>query len=351
MDTEGTTDTGPTIDKEPMDAPDEIPFEFRGTGMEFFKIWIVNLFLSIITLGIYSAWAKVRTNKYFYNHFYLDGHNFDYHANPINILIGRIIAIGVFLILTGVSQVYPVWGGGIFSLVILISLPWIVVASLSFRNRNSSYKGIRFNFRGSYGGAFLFFGVLPILGVLTLGILMPLAIRCMRQYVVNNSSYGTSPFEFDVSIGDYYIAFLKVLGLGILLGIGAAATSMLTAIVPALGIVGAVAIIAVYLFIFAFYIATIENLQWNGTSLGDNYFDSDLDTKELMILFFTNSLMLIFTLGLALPVVKVRLAAYRASRLQLIATEDLDHFIADEREHVNAAGQEVGEIFDFDLGF
>jgi uncharacterized membrane protein YjgN (DUF898 family) len=126
---------------------------------------------------------------------------------------------------------------------------------------------------------------------------------------------------------------------------------MLTSIAQALAIVGVIAAVGVYLFVFAFYIATIENLQWNGTSLGKNYFDSDLDTKELMILFFTNSLMLIFTLGLALPVVKVRLAAYRASRLQLIATEGLDHFIAGEQEQVNAAAQEVGEIFDFDLGF
>jgi uncharacterized membrane protein YjgN (DUF898 family) len=351
METEATTETEPTIDKEPTDTPDEIPFEFRGKGMEFFKIWIVNLFLSIITLGVYSAWAKVRTNKYFYNHFYLDGHNFDYHANPLNILIGRIIAVGVFLILTGVSQVFPLWGGGIFSLVILISLPWIVVASLSFRNRNSSYKGIRFNFRGSYGGAFLYFLLLPLLGVLSFGILMPLSMRHMRQYIVSNSSYGTTPFEFDVSIGDYYIAILKLIGLGILLGIGAGVLGMLTAIAQALAVVGAIAAIGVYLFIFAFYIATIENLQWNGTSLGNNYFDSDLDTKELMILFFTNSLMLIFTLGLALPVVKVRLAAYRASRLALIATDGLDHFIAAEQEQVNAAGQEVGEIFDFDLGF
>jgi uncharacterized membrane protein YjgN (DUF898 family) len=180
---------------------------------------------------------------------------------------------------------------------------------------------------------------------------MPLALRYTRQYIVSNSSYGTTPFEFDVSIGDYYIAILKLLGLGILLGIGAGVLGMLTAIAQALAVVGAIAAIGVYLFIFAFYIATIENLQWNGTALGDNYFDSDLDTKELMILFFTNSLILIFTLGLALPVVKVRLAAYRASRLQLIATDGLDHFIADEQEQVNAAGQEVGEIFDFDLGF
>jgi len=41
-------------------------FEFRGDGMEYFKIWIVNILLTILTLGIYSAWATVRNNRYFY---------------------------------------------------------------------------------------------------------------------------------------------------------------------------------------------------------------------------------------------------------------------------------------------
>jgi uncharacterized membrane protein YjgN (DUF898 family) len=41
-----------------------MPFEFRGTGGEYFRIWIVNLLLTILTLGIYSAWAKVRQLRY-----------------------------------------------------------------------------------------------------------------------------------------------------------------------------------------------------------------------------------------------------------------------------------------------
>ena len=45
----------------------ELPFEFRGDGAEYFKIWIVNILLTIVTLGIYSAWAKVRNNRYFYS--------------------------------------------------------------------------------------------------------------------------------------------------------------------------------------------------------------------------------------------------------------------------------------------
>ena len=42
-----------------------IQFEFTGDAKEFFRIWIVNLALSIVTLGIYSAWAKVRTQPLF----------------------------------------------------------------------------------------------------------------------------------------------------------------------------------------------------------------------------------------------------------------------------------------------
>ena len=65
-------------------------FEFRGSATEFFGIWIVNLLLSLLTFGIYSAWAKVRTKKYFYQNTYVAGRSFDYHATGGQILIGRI---------------------------------------------------------------------------------------------------------------------------------------------------------------------------------------------------------------------------------------------------------------------
>ena len=35
-----------------------VPVEFNGQAFEYFKIWVVNIFLTIITLGIYSAWGE-----------------------------------------------------------------------------------------------------------------------------------------------------------------------------------------------------------------------------------------------------------------------------------------------------
>ena len=329
----------------------ELTFEFRGTGIEYFKIWIINLLLTIVTLGIYSPWAKVRNNKYLYNHLYLDDYNFDYHAQPLNILLGRVIALGVFMILVGIGQVYPIWGGAIFFVVILVLAPWIVVSSFSFRNRNSSYKNLRFDFTGDYKGAFITFGILPLAGAISFGLLMPLVLRQIRKYVVDNTCYGTSSFEFTAAINDYFMAFLKILGMGFVLAVGAGVLTTFGAAVPAIAFIGGIAMMAVYLLIYAYYVATIENLKWNASWLQTNYFTSDLKTVELATLFFTNALLMIVTLGLAFPAIKVRVAAYKASRIVFVACEDLDTFIANEQKQAEAVGQELGEVFDFDLGF
>ncbi len=77
-------------------APNAHCVRFTGSGREYFGIWIVNLLLSIVTLGIYSAWAKVRRTQYFARNTELDGARFDYHGDPMYILKGRLIAFGLF---------------------------------------------------------------------------------------------------------------------------------------------------------------------------------------------------------------------------------------------------------------
>src|SRR2546421_6112345 len=88
--------TGPT---DALNADErQVQPEFTGTAAEYFRIWIVNLFFTLATLGIYSAWAKVRKRRYFYGSTRLDGDSFDYFASPKAILNGRIIAVAIFAI-------------------------------------------------------------------------------------------------------------------------------------------------------------------------------------------------------------------------------------------------------------
>src|ERR1700690_99945 len=77
-------------------APEQM--RFTGSGAEYFGVWIVNLLLTIVTLGIYSAWAKVRRLQYFYGHTGRGGSSFDFHGSPIRILIGRAIALVILVV-------------------------------------------------------------------------------------------------------------------------------------------------------------------------------------------------------------------------------------------------------------
>ncbi|MBM3635844.1 MAG: DUF898 domain-containing protein [Alphaproteobacteria bacterium] len=126
----------------------EHSFVFSGGTFTYFKIWIINVLLSIITIRIYSAWAKVRRLRYFYQNITLDGYHFDYHAELVKILIGRFIVVGTLILYNILVAISP------FFTILLIGyiflLPVIINSSLSFSLRMTSFRDIRFGFRGDY---------------------------------------------------------------------------------------------------------------------------------------------------------------------------------------------------------
>ena len=130
------------------------PFRFTGTRREYFRIWIVNLLLSIVTLGIYSAWAKVRRLRYFYGHTSVDGGTFGYHASPIAILKGRLVAYAVVAAAGRGRATSRRCSASILYLPLLVLMPIVLVRAFRFRAANSSYRGIRFGFDGMESDAY-----------------------------------------------------------------------------------------------------------------------------------------------------------------------------------------------------
>ena len=94
-------------------------FRFSGGAREYFGIWVVNLFLTLVTLGIYSAWAKVRRKRYLYGSTWLAGSNFEYHGNPVAILKGRLVAVAAFVAYTLAANFSPRLG----ALLLLAMMP------------------------------------------------------------------------------------------------------------------------------------------------------------------------------------------------------------------------------------
>src|SRR5262249_15612925 len=66
--------------------PRELSMRFTGSGSEYFRIWIVNLLLTLVTLTLYYPWAKVRRLRYFYGNTVVDGQPLGFHANPKKVL-------------------------------------------------------------------------------------------------------------------------------------------------------------------------------------------------------------------------------------------------------------------------
>ena len=339
-------DTPPdTPSKEPNSGwtPSEIPFEFIGSGKEYFKIWIVNMLLSIITLGIYSAWAKVRRKQYLYGNTRLKGASFEYLADPVKILKGRLIVIAFFVLSSAATYYLPAVQV-IFTLLFVAAFPWVIVRTLMFNARNSAIRNIRFGFKGRVKDAALVYLWWPFVAIFTLGIIFPYVYYRQKKFIVENSTYGTTRFVFTASSREYYRLFMSAI-IPIVVGILAiVAAGYLYA--PLSGLV----MIALYLYMFAFYSVKTTNLLYNTSSLAHNQFRADMKIVPYLMLVLTNSLATALTLGLFSPWAIIRTLRYRLGHLTLLADEDPESFVAGEEEQVSALGEEVGDFFDFDIG-
>ncbi len=328
---------------QPTPASKSLGFEFRGDGMEYFKIWIVNILLTIVTLGIYSAWAKVRNNRYFYSNLYVDNDNFRYLADPITILKGRLIALTA-LIAYYVASIFLPIVAIVLAIALFFAVPYFINQSVAFTNRMSSYKNIQFRFKGSYGQAFMVVYIWPILGMLTLGILYPLALLKANEYFVRNSAYGTSHFDFNATYKDYGMIFLTVLGIAIVVG---APIAILTYFVPAISVISPLVFIVMYFALIVYVIVSFTNLFYASLSLVEHKFEANLTVPAQAKVILINLLLTIVTFGLYLPAAKVRMTKYICSCLTLHASGSLDNFSAAEKESISALGEEFGQVFDF----
>jgi len=331
--------------------------EFTGSAGEYFRIWIVNLFFSLVTLGIYSAWAKVRKKKYFYGSTRLDGETFDYFGRPKAILKGRIVAFLAFVIYAFAAELYPASRFGFWALAVLL-MPWLVVRALTFNARNSAHRGLRFHFNGTTRqAAGVFIGTLA-LAVLTGGLAYPLFVKRQKAFVVSNHAFGRSPFGCDLSTRAFFGVYLRAGFITLILGafVGAMAGFVVPRLLPsesfswlawALPVVG---FYAVYAVAYAYVQARTANLLWNGTYGPGLRFSSTLSETKLLGLYAGNLLAAACTAGLLIPWAVVRTLRYRLENLAVVVEPGVEHEANPAFASVGATGQELGDFFNLDLG-
>ncbi len=381
------------------------PVEFRGKAGEWFAIWIANVFLTVVTLGIYSAWAKVRFKKYFYQNTYVGGRNFDYHGRPKNILIGRII-VAVVIALSYVPGIQVV-----VVPVLILLMPAALVLSARFNARNSSWANVRFDFMGKIPRAYVIYLIYPALAYVALIVFVTatffvvtkgsslepsqlaglsdtgkllalldvwprlllafvislivalffvtLLFRLVQLYAVNGHRLAGLPFSIDARLSEY----LGVMYLAVLLGaVGGAALGLVVfalsavfvywtaAALPALVVFSYGSLILGYI---AFRVG-VRNLLFRNLELGRgtkcHRFRSTAQVLEVVGIIVTNAIAVSLSFGLMLPWAKIRYYRYMAENTFVLVEGNLDDFAGDAQDYQNSVGEAYGDFEGLDLG-
>ncbi|MEB2846790.1 DUF898 family protein [Rhizobiales bacterium RZME27] len=338
---------------------------FSGNAREYFGIWIVNVLLTIVTFGIYSAWAKVRRNRYFYGNTVIAGRAFDYHAEGRQIFLGRVIVVGFFIftqILTTISEVL----GLVVFLLVLIALPALIQRSLRFSARVTSYRNVRFNFTGTVGGAFVAVLLGSTVASMSFGILAPLASRWLWRYIFNNLHYGDRPFATDPKIGSLYRVWVLPVALiviGVVLGasIGVAAKHTASAIsgeavdsmfgFSPLHFTILCAFITYGLAVLLYRIG-VRNVVFSATTLdGKHQLVSDAPRLQYAWIAISNVIVTVLTFGLMRPWAAVRMARFMAIHTGVIVVGDLGEVLSSMEASGSAVSAEYLDLEGFDFGF
>ncbi|ELE1962414.1 YjgN family protein [Vibrio vulnificus] len=377
--------------------------QFKGQGGEFFGIWIVNILLLVITLGIYSAWAKVRTKRYFYGNTFIAGDNFEYHAQPMQLLKGRLVALALVVIWVVANSFFP-----LASLVLLalfyVALPWLLWSNARFDSAMTSYRNVHFAFNGSLKEAYMsILGrglaslliiaiyiaivvasanasamVATLLGFGTLVLMFVLyawVVAGIHQYFASGYQYGDWKFVAKIETGFFLktyckamlIGFLTAVAFMIVMGTFVLGTDIMSIFAGevdllegkgdfAYVVVTYLVTITMSLGITAYTTTRIRNYVFSrltataeAQSETEFRFASTFGVWDYMSLIVTNFLLQVITLGLARPWVMVRTSRYVASHTGVIG--DMDTLKATDQDSAvkNAISDEVAQAFDLGL--
>lgn len=331
--------------------------EFTASGAEYFRIWVVNLLFTLLSFGIYSAWAKVRKKRYFYGSTRFDGSTFDYFASPRAILNGRIVAFLIFVTYAIAGDLVPMshfafWGAG------ALMLPWLVVRALGFNARNSAWRGLRFDFTATTRQAVTVYIGYGLIVALTGGLAYPWFVARQKAFVLSHHALGKSGFGCELRARAFYGIYIRA---GLLLTLLAAplvvATTFAVAKLPvpdelvwlkfALPVVP---VYAAYIAVYAYSQARTQNLMWNSAYGPGMRFSSSLSARRLARIYLGNIVAAACSVGLLIPWAVVRTLRYRLEQFAVVMEGETVHEASPALARVGATGQELGDFFNLDLG-
>lgn len=388
-------------------GPRAVELRFTGTGSEYFRIWIVNLLLIVVTASLYWPFARARRLAYFQANTVVDGQPLGFHGDPWKMFRGYMIMLALAIVYSIASNASPT--AALVSVAVL-ALVWPALwrASMQFRLANTSWRGVRFAFKGSLGGAYgamlpaflpsvVLVGLASFMGgpgedgtlteaqserlgvwmglsMLAFMLALPWALARIKRYQHQNYHYAGQTTQLTASTGQFYVLAFKLLG--VTLGLGVVAVSLIAVVALVGGGLAAVtgifggegggkvsaALVAITglavagIYVTSFFIvgpygvSRLQNLVWGHTRSADIRFDSHLRLLPLAGRTALNLFLTAITLGLYRPFAVVAMTKLKLEAVSIEVTGSVDDWVAESHQMNDAAGDAAGDFFGIDMG-
>jgi uncharacterized membrane protein YjgN (DUF898 family) len=363
--TDGTQSVGSTVQHT----------SFHGTGGTLFGIHLVNALLTLVTLGIYYYWAKVRVRTFLFSQTAFAGDRFSYHGNARELFNGAMKATLVF----GLPYTLLSNGGSFLesglavqialqvaaSLLLVLFIPVAIASARRYRLSRTAWRGIRFSFQGkTLDFVKLWFSGYCLTGA-TLGLYYPYFSTRKHAFLTEHSYVGSEPFKFS-GIGSalfrpFLTVYLSSLTVAIIVGLGCYSLfeipetdmeDLESMISLAMGVVAGLIIGALaFRLLWLPYSVKEQRYFWEQTSIGSAQFQLPITLWPYLKLKLGNLLLILCTLGLAWPWTTIRNLRFITDQLTLVGPEHFNE-IVQAYDGAPPTGEGLDGFLDtgFDLG-
>ena len=306
-------------------------FSFHGRAGTLFGIQIVNMLWALLTLGGYYFWGKTRVRRYVFGQITLEGDRFAYHGTGGELAHGFSKAMAFFILpmialnllprLLGAGEVLERSAQLLGYVVVSVFMPIAAVGAHRYRLSRTSWRGIRFSFRGHTWDFVKLFFRGSMLTTLTLGLYYPVFDTRRRAFMVAHAHFGNRRFGFDGNGRHLMLPFVVAV--------------LLT--VPTLGLC------------WFWYLAQKRRYFWEHTTFDRARFRSTVTGRLLLNLMGGNVLLLLATLGLGWPWVLVRNARFACDTVRLAGALDLAGVVQASQSE-DATGDALSTFLGMDVG-
>jgi uncharacterized membrane protein YjgN (DUF898 family) len=346
------------VTTEPAEGLRSQQLAFRGNIPAFLGVVIINLLLTIVTLGIYRFWAKTRVRHYLWANTTFDGEPLEYRGRGLELLVGAVLAFLIFLLpavafslgeaALQASRHFVI--AAVLQLILIGGIYYLVGVGFYRAERylisRTSWRGIRGGMlRGGwgYGGLFI---LMALFQVITLGFGRPYAQVRLWNARMNDVMFGSAKAEASAAwrplFARYTLSFVASL---IILGVAAAIVAsdfipLIQNLKPGVPqdphIIGPIILRLYGVFILAGIATALIMLSYHAAYYREIFGKTRLEamgfafaatTGAWLRYYVVNALIVILTLGLGFMIMPLRAWAFYMRNIRTVGSLDTENLM------------------------